>query len=75
MGVEYTLLFRRLADGNQSIVHKVILNWLIKTDGVTVTDGRDINASTLELVDECLIMISTHGRPPRVLDFVIKRGY
>ena len=41
MGVEYTLLFRRLADGNQSIVHKVILNWLIKTDGVTVTDRLD----------------------------------
>ena len=28
--------------------------------GITIADDRDIDASSLELVNECLVMIGTH---------------
>ena len=43
--------------------------------GVAIGNSGSINASTLELVDECLIMIGTHGGPAAVLDLGVENGY
>ena len=44
-------------------------------DGVAIGNSGSIDTSTLELVDECLIMIGTHGGPAPVLDLGVENGY
>jgi hypothetical protein len=48
---------------------------MIEVGGVAIMDARDVDSSSLELVDKCLVVIGTHGGPALVLDFVIKRDY
>ena len=43
------------ADGCQTVVCDIVLGGMSKTDGLAVIDGTDIDTSTLELVDECLV--------------------
>ena len=52
------LILRGLsADGGQPVVGNIVPNGMGKDDGLTIKDGRDINAATSELVDKCLVMI------------------
>ena len=70
------LILRGLsADGGQPVVGQVIPDRLGKADGLTVIDGRNINASMLELVDERLIMIGTHSSPAGIADLTIEYCY
>ena len=48
---------------------------MFEVGGVAIMDARDIESSSLELIDKSLIVIGTHGGPAWVLDFLIKRGY
>ena len=38
-------------------------------------DGRGIDAATLELVDECLVVVGSHGGPALVLHLGVENGY
>ena len=38
-----------------------------EADGLAIIDSRDINTSTFELVNECLIVISSHTGPASAL--------
>jgi hypothetical protein len=47
------------ADGDQPVVSNIVLDGMGEADGFTIIDGRDINASKEELVDEGLVVIGT----------------
>jgi hypothetical protein len=43
-------------------------------DGSAIIYGSSINASTLELVKECLVVIGSHRGPPSVSHLGIENG-
>jgi hypothetical protein len=63
------------ADYGQSIVGKIVLDGMCEGYGFAIIDGRGFNASTQELVDECLVVIGTHTCPTSVLNLSIEKGY
>ena len=40
--------------------------------GFTITNGCNIDAATLELVDECLVVVGTHTSPAGIADLMIE---
>ena len=44
-------------------------------DGLAVVNGCGIDAATLELVDECLVVIGSHRGPASVLHLGVENGY
>ena len=44
-------------------------------DGLAIVNGCGINAATLELVDECLVVIGSHTGPASVLHLGVENGY
>ena len=44
-------------------------------DGVAIGNSGSIDTSMLELVNECLVVVGTHGRPAAVLDLGVENGY
>ena len=48
------------ADSDQSVVGNIVSYGMGKGDGLTIIDGRDIDTSPLELVDEGLNVIGSH---------------
>jgi hypothetical protein len=46
-----------------------------EADCLTLIDGRGINTSTLELVEECLVVISSHTCPAGIADLMIEYCY
>ena len=63
------------ADGGQSIIGNIALDGSSEADGFAITNGCNVNAAVLELVDECLIMIGTHTGPASVLHLGIEDVY
>ena len=47
-------------NNDEAIFLYVVLYWMGEGYSYTIADDRDIDASPLELVNECLIMIGTH---------------
>ena len=45
---------------------------MCKADGHVVKDSRGINTSSLELVDECQVMIGTHTSPAGTTDLTCR---
>ena len=48
---------------------------MIEVGGVAIMDARDIDASSLELVDKCLVVIGTHTGPAGITDLMIEYCY
>ena len=46
-----------------------------KGDGLAIKDGSGIDAATLELIDECLVVVGSHAGPASVLHLGVKNGY
>ena len=63
------------ADSGKPVARYIVPDGMGKTDGLTVIDGRNINAATLKLVDKCLVMIGTHTSPAGIADLMIENGY
>lgn len=63
------------ANGGQPIVSNIEPDEMSEDDSLTIIDGRDINASSLELVDECLVVIGTHTSPAGITNLMIEYCY
>ena len=63
------------ADDDQSIAGNIVPDGMGEGGGFAVIDGRDINAATLELVKECLVVIGSHTGPPSALHLGVENGY
>ena len=46
-----------------------------KRYGLSACNGCGIDTATLELVDECLVVIGSHAGPASVLHLVVENGY
>ena len=44
-------------------------------ESLAIIDGSSIDAATLELVEECLVVVGSHRRPASVLYLGVKNGY
>ena len=55
------------ADEDEFATLYVVSDRMSEGDCLTVIDKRDINASPLELVNECLVVIGTHSYPASLL--------
>ena len=64
-----------LADEGQLVLLQVVNDGMGEGDGVAIGNSGSIDASTLELVDECLVVKGSHGRPAAVLDLGVENGY
>ena len=56
------------ADDDEFVTLYVVSYRMGERDCLTVIDRRDINASSQELVNECLVVVGTHTRPTSVLN-------
>ena len=63
------------ADSGKPVARYIVPDGMGKTDGLTVIDGRNINTSSLELVDECLVVIGSHTSPAGIADLMIENCY
>jgi len=50
-------------DDYQFIVRQVVPDRMDERDGSAITNGRSIDAAPLELVDEGMVVVGTHGGP------------
>jgi len=62
-------------DDCQFVVWQVEPDRMSKRYGISACYGGGVDASTLELVDECLVVIGSHAGPPSVLYQGIENGY
>lgn len=51
------------ADDDEFVTLYIVSDRMGEGDCLTIIDGRDINASPLELVNESLVVIGTHSYP------------
>ena len=63
------------ANGGQPIVGNIVPDVTSERYGFAIIDGRGFNASSLELVNECMVVIGTHTSPARVTDLTIEYCY
>ena len=59
----------------QPIFGNIVLDRKGEVDGLSIIDGRDIDTSTQELVDERLVVIGTHTSPTGIADLTIEYCY
>ena len=62
-------------DDYQFVVRQVVPNRMGERNDFSIGNGCGIDAATLELVDECLVMIGTHRGPVSVLHLGVENGY
>ena len=63
------------AYNDQPIVSNIIPDGIGETDGLTIIDRINVNTSSLELIDECLVVKGTHTGPASVADLTIEYCY
>lgn len=62
-------------DDYQFVVRQVVPDRMGKRYGLSACNGYCIDAATLELVDECLVVIGTHRGPVLALHLGVENGY
>ena len=62
-------------ESDKLIVFQIVTYVMTKRNTFAIADGRDIDTSLNELVDEGLIVIGAHGTPAFVLYIGIEHGY
>ena len=60
---------------HQLIYQLVVLDRMSKQYGPSVCNGCGINTATLELVDECLVVVGSHTSPAGITDLMIEYCY
>jgi hypothetical protein len=66
------MLRRPSAYSGQSVADYIIFDRVGETDGFTIEYDRSIYAASLELVDECLVVIGTHTSPAVTANLMIE---
>ena len=61
------------AFGYKPIAGHVVTDRVGERNCFSIGNGSSINTSSLELVNECLIVIGSHGRPRTALNLLIER--
>ena len=59
-------------ESDKFIVFQIVTYLVTKRNTFAIADGRDIDTSLIELVDEGLIVIGAHGTPAFVMDIGIE---
>ena len=62
-------------DDYQFVVWHVVPDRMDKRYGLSACNGCGIDAATLELVDECLVVEGSHRGPALVLHLGVENGY
>jgi hypothetical protein len=62
-------------DGYKPIVRHVVPYRMGERNAPTIIYGRSIDAATLELVNECLVVIGSHTCPAGITDLMIENCY
>ena len=62
-------------DDYQFIIWQVEPDRMSKRYGIPACNGCGIDATTMEFVDECLVVIGTHTCPTSILDLTVENGY
>ena len=63
------------AVGYKPIAGHVVPDRMGKRDAPAITNGCSIDAATLELVKECLVVVGTHRGPASALHLGVENGY
>ena len=63
------------AVGYKPIAGHVVPDRMGKRYGLSACNGYGIDAATLELVKECLVVIGTHRGPASALHLGVENGY
>ena len=61
--------------GDKSIAGHVVPDRMSEENGFSIGNGSRINTATLELVDECLVVIGSHTGPTSVLHLGVENCY
>ena len=61
------IIYKVSADDDKFVTLHAVSDWMGEGDCLTIIDGRDINASPLELVNESLVVIGTDSYPASLL--------
>ena len=62
-------------DSYQFVAWLVVPDRMGKRYGLSDRNGCGIDAATLELVDECLVVVGSHRGPASVLHLGVENGY
>ena len=62
-------------DDYQFVVRQVVPDRMDKRYGLSACNGCGIDATTVELVKECLVVIGSHRGPASVLHLGVENGY
>ena len=60
------------ADGYKLVFGYVVPDRMDERDGSAIIYGSSIDAATLELIKECLVVIGTHTSPAAIADLMIE---
>ena len=63
------------ADGYKPVFGYVVPDRMGEGNGFSIGNGRCIDAATLELVKECLVVIGSHTGPASALHLGVENGY
>jgi len=63
------------AVGYKPIAGHVVPDRMGKRDAPAITNGNSIDATTLKLVKECLVVIGSHRGPASALHLGVENGY
>ena len=67
-------LFLVLVENNQTVVGLWTPYRVGKGNGLAIVNGCGIDAATLELVDECLVVVGSHRGPASFLHLGVENG-
>ena len=62
-------------DDYQFVVRQVVPDRMGEGNGFSIGNGRCIDAATLELIKECLVVVGTHRGPASALHLYVENGY
>ena len=63
-----------LAVGCKPVIGHVVPDRMGKRDAPAITNGNSIDATTLKLVKECLVVIGSHRGPASVINLGVEKA-
>ena len=63
------------AYSDQAVIGNIVPNGTGEADSLTVIDGREIETSTQEFVDESAVVIASHTNPSLIANLTVEDVY